>query len=136
MKVQLDKSKYSTLGRSSCLVLVQWMKGQPRTVNPCLFKRSVSGTGTGFGAKLLETRNDHVHHVFSYIVHVHVPMQDMATLSSERAQLSFESASCDEHEPPMPCSFSVGEVFTSYEDLQTKVSLFEKQTFVKLWKRQ
>ena len=38
MKVQLDKSKYSTVGRSSCLVLVQWMKGQPRTVNPCLFK--------------------------------------------------------------------------------------------------
>ena len=32
--------KYSTVGRSSCLVLVQWMKGQPRTVlvNPCLFK--------------------------------------------------------------------------------------------------
>ena len=26
-------------------------------------------------------------------------------------------------------------MFTSYEDLQTKVSLFEKQTFVKLWKR-
>ena len=25
----VDKSKYSTLGRSSCLVLVQWMKGQP-----------------------------------------------------------------------------------------------------------
>ena len=38
MKVQLDKSKYSTVGRSSCRVLVQWMKGQPRTVNPCLFK--------------------------------------------------------------------------------------------------
>ena len=38
MKVQLDKSKYSTVERSSCLVLVQWMKGQPRTVNPCLFK--------------------------------------------------------------------------------------------------
>ena len=34
----LDKSKYCTVGRSSCLVLVQWMKGQPRTVNPCLFK--------------------------------------------------------------------------------------------------
>ena len=31
-------SKYSTDGRSSCLVLVQWMKGQPRTVNQCLFK--------------------------------------------------------------------------------------------------
>ena len=75
-----------------------------------------------------------MHHVFlSYIVHV--PIQDMATSSSERAQLSFESSSCDEHEPPMPCSFSVGEVFTSYDDLQTKVSLFEKQTFVKLWKR-
>ena len=36
MKVQFDKSKYSTVGRSSCLVLVQWKKGQPRTVNPCL----------------------------------------------------------------------------------------------------
>ena len=35
MKVQ---SKYSTVGRSSCLVLAQWMKGQPRTVNPCLCK--------------------------------------------------------------------------------------------------
>ena len=42
MKVQLDKSKYSTVGRSSCLVLVQWMKGQPRTVNPCLFKCHVA----------------------------------------------------------------------------------------------
>ena len=37
MKVLLDKSKYSTVGRISCRVLVQWMKGQPRTVNPCLF---------------------------------------------------------------------------------------------------
>ena len=39
MKVQLDKSKYSTVGMSSCLVLVQWMKGRPtaRTLNPCLF---------------------------------------------------------------------------------------------------
>ena len=34
----MDKLKYSTVGRSSCLVLVQWIKGQPRTVNPCLFK--------------------------------------------------------------------------------------------------
>ena len=38
MKVQLDKSKYSTVGRSSCLIPVQWMKGQPRTKNPCLIK--------------------------------------------------------------------------------------------------
>ena len=42
MKVQLDKSKYSTVGKSSCLVLVQWMKGQPRTVNPCLFKSCIA----------------------------------------------------------------------------------------------
>ena len=41
MKVQLDKSKYSTVGRRTCLVLVQWMKGQPRTVNPCLFKCNI-----------------------------------------------------------------------------------------------
>ena len=27
MKVQLDKSKYSIVGRSSCLVLVQWVVG-------------------------------------------------------------------------------------------------------------
>ena len=38
MKVQFDKSKYSTVERSSCLVHVQWMKDQSRTVNPCLFK--------------------------------------------------------------------------------------------------
>ena len=38
MKVQFNKSKYSTVGRSSCLVVVQWMTGQPRTVNPCSFK--------------------------------------------------------------------------------------------------
>ena len=38
MKVQFDKSQYSTVGRSSCLVHVQWMKDQSRTVNPCLFK--------------------------------------------------------------------------------------------------
>ena len=40
MKVQMDKSKYSTVGRTSCLALVQWMKGQPRTVNLCSFKCS------------------------------------------------------------------------------------------------
>ena len=38
MKVQFDKSQYSTVGRSGCLVCVQWMKDQSRTVNPCLFK--------------------------------------------------------------------------------------------------
>ena len=38
MKVQLDKSQYSTVGRSSCLVHVQWMKDQSRTVNSCSFK--------------------------------------------------------------------------------------------------
>ena len=38
MKVQFDKSNYSTVGRSSCLVHVQWMKDQSRTVNPCLLK--------------------------------------------------------------------------------------------------
>ena len=38
MKVRLDISKYSTAGRISCRVLVQWMKGQPRTVNPSLFE--------------------------------------------------------------------------------------------------
>ena len=31
MKVQFDKSQYSTVGRSSCLVHVQWMKDQSRT---------------------------------------------------------------------------------------------------------
>ena len=36
--VQLDKSQYSTVGRSSCLVHVQWMKNQSRTVNSLLFK--------------------------------------------------------------------------------------------------
>ena len=36
MKVQFDKSQYSTGGRSSCLVHVQWMKDQSRTVNPYL----------------------------------------------------------------------------------------------------
>ena len=35
MKVQFDKSQYSTVGRSSCLVHVQWMKDQSRTVNQC-----------------------------------------------------------------------------------------------------
>ena len=41
MKVQLDKSNYSTVGRSSCLDHVQWMKAQShqsRTINLCLFK--------------------------------------------------------------------------------------------------
>ena len=38
MKVQFDKSQYSTVGRSSCLVHVQWMKDQSRTVNSCSFK--------------------------------------------------------------------------------------------------
>ena len=38
VKVQFDKSQYSTVGRSSCLVYDQWMKDQSRTVNPCLFK--------------------------------------------------------------------------------------------------
>ena len=37
-KVQFDKSNYSTVGRSSCLVHVQWMKDRSRTVNSCLFK--------------------------------------------------------------------------------------------------
>ena len=37
MKVQFDKSQYSTVGRSSCLVHVQWMKDQSRTVNSCSF---------------------------------------------------------------------------------------------------
>ena len=34
MKVQFRKSQYSTDGRSSCLVQVQWMKDQSTTVNP------------------------------------------------------------------------------------------------------
>ena len=38
MKVQFDKSQFSTVGRSSCLVHVRWMKDQSRTLNPCLFK--------------------------------------------------------------------------------------------------
>ena len=38
MNVQFDKSQYSTVGRSSCLVHAQWMKDQSRTVNPCMFK--------------------------------------------------------------------------------------------------
>ena len=38
MKVQFDKLQYSTVGRSSCLVHVWWMKDQSRTVNLCLFK--------------------------------------------------------------------------------------------------
>ena len=38
MKVQFDKSQYSTVERSSCLVLVQWMKDKSRTVNPCLLE--------------------------------------------------------------------------------------------------
>ena len=33
MKVQFDKSQYSTVGRSSCLVHAQWMKDQSRTVH-------------------------------------------------------------------------------------------------------
>ena len=37
MKVQFDKSQYSSVGRSSCLVCVRWMKNQSRTLNPCLF---------------------------------------------------------------------------------------------------
>ena len=41
MKVQFDKSNYSTVGRSSCLDHVQWMKAQShqsRTISLCLFK--------------------------------------------------------------------------------------------------
>ena len=42
MKIQLDKSKYSTVGGSSCLVHVQWMikaqSHQSGTVYLCLFK--------------------------------------------------------------------------------------------------
>ena len=38
MKVQFDKSQFITVGRSSCLVHVRWMKDQSRTLNPCLFK--------------------------------------------------------------------------------------------------
>ena len=41
MKVQFYKSKYSRVGRSSCLDHVQWMKAQShqsRTISLCLFK--------------------------------------------------------------------------------------------------
>ena len=38
MKVQFHKSQYSTVGMSSCLVHVQWMKDQSTTVNLCLFR--------------------------------------------------------------------------------------------------
>ena len=33
MKEQFDKSNYSTVGRSSCLVHVQWMKAQSQQSN-------------------------------------------------------------------------------------------------------
>ena len=55
MKVQFDKSQYSTAGRSSCLVHVQWMKDQSRTVNSCSFSYvclvcvCVGGGGGGEG---------------------------------------------------------------------------------------
>ena len=32
--IQFDKSSYNTVGRSCCLVHVQWMKDQSRTVIP------------------------------------------------------------------------------------------------------
>ena len=51
MKVQFDKSQYSTVGRSSCLVHVKWMKDQSRTVNPCLFKCMYSSYGWGGGGE-------------------------------------------------------------------------------------
>ena len=37
--IQFDKSQHSSVGRSSCLVYVQWMKDQSKSkaVNPCLF---------------------------------------------------------------------------------------------------
>ena len=40
--MQFDKSEYSTIGRSSCLVRVQWMKDQSGTVNPCLLNACIA----------------------------------------------------------------------------------------------
>ena len=56
MKVQFDKSYYSTVEKSCCLVDVKTQSHQSRTVNPCLFKcmyvggyRWVQGEGVRVG---------------------------------------------------------------------------------------